>query len=77
MVFSPPSRYFPLVSGSSTNLPRSRGTEIPKGEEDEQLEFTAFSFFICQPTVTDCLSPKKKNQENTFKGFHFFEMVVL
>ena len=46
MVFTPPSRYFPLVSGSSTNLPRSRGTETPKGEEDEQLEFTAFSFII-------------------------------
>ena len=31
IVFTPPSRYFPLVSGSSTNLPRSRGTETQKG----------------------------------------------
>ena len=30
MVFTPSSHYFPLVSGASANLPRSRGTVPPQ-----------------------------------------------
>ena len=37
-----PFVYFPSVSGSSTNLPRSRGTETPReGRSRKQLAFLA------------------------------------
>jgi len=65
MVFTPPSRYFPLVSGSSTNLPRSRGTETPVGKGVPSA---------CVPCMNNY---EEKPRKHIFKGYHFFEMVVL